>query len=134
MAFFSKAIAKLAAGLARTKEKLFGTLKNLLTGRKLDEDLLNELEQKLIEGDLGVAAARKIRADLQAAYKDKRLTAAEQVIPFLKTELKGYWPPGDRAVRMAEQGPTVVLVVGVNGTGKTTSVAKLAAHFKAQGK
>ncbi len=134
MAFFSKAIAKLAAGLTRTKEKLFGSLKALLTGRKLDEDLLRELEEKLIEADLGVAAARKIRADLQAAFQDKRITESEQVIPFLKQELKGYWPPADRAIRMAPQGPTVVLVVGVNGSGKTTSVAKLAGHFKAQGK
>jgi fused signal recognition particle receptor len=134
MAFFSRAIAKLAAGLAKTKERLFGSIRNLLTGRKLDEGLLQELEAKLIEGDLGVAAARKIRADLQAAYKEKRLTRSEDVIPFLKQELKGYWPPADRAVRMAASPPTVVLVVGVNGTGKTTSVAKLAGLFKSQGK
>jgi fused signal recognition particle receptor len=134
MAFFSKAIAKLAAGLAKTKERLFGGLKNLLTGRKLDEELLQELEAKLIEGDLGVAASRKIRADLQAAYKDKRITRGEDVIPFLKQELKGYWPPADRAVRTAASPPTVVLVVGVNGSGKTTSVAKLAGLFKSQGK
>jgi fused signal recognition particle receptor len=134
MAFFSKAIAKLAAGLARTKEKLLGGLKALLVGRKLDEDLLAELEQKLIEADLGVAASRKIRADLQAAFADKRITKSEEVIPFLKQELKSYWPPADRAIRLAPAGPTVVLVVGVNGSGKTTSVAKLAGLFKAQGK
>ena len=134
MAFFSKAIAKLAAGLARTKEKFLGGLKALLVGRKLDEDLLAELEQKLIEADLGVAASRKIRADLQAAFADKRITKSEEVIPFLKQELKSYWPPADRAIRLAPAGPTVVLVVGVNGSGKTTSVAKLAGLFKAQGK
>jgi fused signal recognition particle receptor len=134
MAFFSKAIAKLAAGLSKTKERFFGGIRNLLAGRKLDEGLLQELEAKLIEGDLGVAAARKIRADLQAAYKEKRITTGEEVIPFLKQELKGYWPPADRAVRMAPSPPTVVLVVGVNGSGKTTSVAKLAGLFKAQGK
>jgi len=134
MAFFTKAIKKLAAGLARTKQKLIGGLRSLLVGRKLDQDLLGELEQKLIEADIGVATALRIREDLQAAYKEKRIEKGEDVIDFLKEELKKYWPEQDRTVRYAASPPTVILVAGINGSGKTTSVAKLAWLFKDQGK
>jgi fused signal recognition particle receptor len=134
MAFFTKAIKKLAAGLARTKQKLIGGLRSLLVGRKLDQDLLGELEQKLIEADIGVATALRIREDLQAAYKEKRIEKGEDVIDFLKEELKKYWPEQDRTVHYAASPPTVILVAGINGSGKTTSVAKLAWLFKDQGK
>jgi fused signal recognition particle receptor len=134
MAFFRKALEKLAAGLSKTKRKLLGGLKALLVGRKLDQDLLEELEQKLIEADFGVATAVRIRQDLQAAYKDKRLERGEDVLDFLKADLKKCWPEQDRRVRLAETPPTVILVAGINGSGKTTSVAKLAWLFKSQGK
>ena len=134
MALFKKALEKLAAGLGRTKQMFVGPLKSLLVGRRLDEDLLAELEEKLIEADIGVKAAMQIRQDLSAAYKEKRIEKGEEVIDFLKAELKKYWPPADRAVHFAESGPSVILVAGINGTGKTTSVAKLAYMFKQQGK
>ena len=88
----------------------------------------------MIQADLGVASAMKIRADLQTAYREKRITKGDEVIDFLKAELKSYWPPADRSVRMAPSGPTVILVAGINGAGKTTSVAKLTWYFKNQGK
>jgi fused signal recognition particle receptor len=134
MALFKDAIAKLAAGLVRTREKFVTSLKTLLTGRQLDEALLEELEARLIQADLGVAASRKICQDLQAAYKDKRIARGEDVLPFLKAELKKCWPPSDLSVHFAAEGPTVVLVAGVNGSGKTTSVAKLAWQFQQDGK
>ncbi|MCE5327322.1 MAG: signal recognition particle-docking protein FtsY [Planctomycetaceae bacterium] len=134
MALFRKAIEKLAAGLARTRQKFVGSLKSLLTGRKLDQTLLDDIEAELIQADIGVAAATKICSDLEAAFKDKRIEKGDDAIGFLKDELKKYWPPADRAVRIAPQGPTVVLVAGVNGAGKTTSVAKLAYQFKSEGK
>jgi fused signal recognition particle receptor len=134
MALFGKAIEKIAAGLKRTRERFFGSLKGLLAGRALDEALLDELEEKLIEADFGVAAALQIRQDLQAAYKEKRIAKGEDVIDFLKAELKNYWPPADRSVHFAAEGPTVILIAGINGSGKTTSVAKLAGWFKGQGK
>ena len=134
MALFKKALAKLAAGLSRTKQVFVGPLKALLAGRKLDVNLLDELEEKLIEADIGVKAAMQIRQDLSAAYKEKRIEKAEDVLDFLKDELKKYWPACDRTVHFAERPPTVVLVAGINGTGKTTSVAKLAWMFKQQGK
>jgi fused signal recognition particle receptor len=134
MALFKDAIAKLAAGLARTREKFVASVKTLLTGRQLDETLLKELEARLIQADLGVAASRKICEDLQAAYKDKRIARGDDVLPFLKAELKKCWPPSDLSVHFAAEGPTVVLVAGVNGSGKTTSVAKLAWQFQQDGK
>ncbi|MGO9359858.1 MAG: signal recognition particle-docking protein FtsY, partial [Xanthobacteraceae bacterium] len=70
----------------------------------------------------------------QAAYKEKRIARGEDVIDFLKAGLKNYWPPADRSVHFAAQGPTVILIAGINGSGKTTSVAKLAGWFKGQGK
>jgi fused signal recognition particle receptor len=133
-AMFVKALEKLAAGLSRTRQRLVGSLKSMLTGRELDEGLLEELEAKLIQADIGVAAAARIRADLQAAYKDKRLAKAEEILDFLKAELKSCWPPADRSMRFAETPPTVILVAGINGTGKTTSVATLAWQFKQEGK
>jgi fused signal recognition particle receptor len=134
MAFFQKTFSKLTSGLARTRDRFFGGLKSFLTGRKLDESLLDELEEKLIEADMGVATATKIRDDLQQAYKEKRISTGEEVIDFLKAELKSYWPPADREIKLAAEGPTVILVAGINGAGKTTSIAKLAYQFTRQGR
>lgn len=134
MALFKKAVAKLAAGLSRTKQKFLGSLKVLLTGRKLDDQLLDDLEATLIQADIGVAAAMRIREDLQTAYNEKRIDKGDDVIEFLKNELKQYWPAADRTVHYAPAPPTVILIAGINGCGKTTSVAKLAHMFKSEGK
>jgi fused signal recognition particle receptor len=133
-ALFARTLEKLAAGLSRTRQRLVGSLKSMLAGRQLDDALLEELEAKLIQADVGVATAAAIKADLQAAYREKRLENAQDVLDFLKAELKSHWPPADRGVRFAQTPPTVILVAGINGTGKTTSVAKLAWQFKQDGK
>ncbi len=134
MALFKKAIEKLSTGLSRTREKFLSSLRSLLAGRQLNEDILDDLEGKLIEADIGISEVMKICEDLQAAYKEKRIETGDQVIDFLKQELKKYWPESDRTVHFAESGPTVILVAGINGCGKTTSVAKLANIFKQEGK
>lgn len=134
MALFGKAVEKLVRGLSRTRRKFVQSLRSMLAGRQMDRSLVEELEAELIQADIGVATATKICEDLQAAYADKRIAKADDVIEFLKNELKLYWPQADREIRFAETPPTVVLVAGVNGTGKTTSVAKLAWLFKADGK
>ena len=133
MALFRKAIEHLAKGLAKTRAKLVGSLKSLLAGRQIDEALLEELEERLIAADIGVTAAAKIRQDLQTAYREQRLAKGEEVLEFLKAEMKQYWPPADRSIHFAPAPPTVVLVTGINGSGKTTSVAKLAYRFKQDG-
>ncbi|MDY6914367.1 MAG: signal recognition particle-docking protein FtsY [Planctomycetota bacterium] len=134
MALFRKAIEKLAAGLSRTKQKFLGGLGTLLAGRKLDSELMDELEAMLIQADFGVAMATKTCDDLQRAYREKRIEGGKDVIEFLKAELKDCWPQADRAVHFAPTGPTVILVAGINGSGKTTSIAKLAWQFKQDGK
>ena len=134
MALFRKAIEKISAGLSRTKQTFLSPLKALLAGRQINEDLLEELEEKLIEADMGVETAMRICEDLAKAYHEKRIENGDQVIDFLKEELKSYWPESDRTIHFAESGPTVILVAGINGSGKTTSVARLAYMFKQEGK
>ena len=134
MALFRKAIRKLTDGLSRTRKRFVDSLRAVLTGRKLDADLLDDLEATLIQADLGVASVMKIRQDIEQAFEEKRIDTSDDVIPMIKEELKKYWPQCDRAVRFAGEKPTVIMVAGINGCGKTTSVAKLAYRFKAEGK
>jgi fused signal recognition particle receptor len=124
---------KLRDGLFKTRTKLTGALSSILRiGRKIDQQLLDELFDTLITADLGLGNTEKIIADLKAAWKDGKIENAEQIIPFLKTDLKNYWPEHDRKLAKAETGPTVVLVVGINGSGKTTSIAKLTRYLTDQ--
>ena len=127
-------LKRLLSGLSRTREKFVGSLKGLLTGRQLDAALLDDLEAMLIQADFGVAASMRICGDLQAAYQDKRITKGDDVIEFLKAELVKYWPESDRTIHYSDASPTVILVAGINGTGKTTSVAKLAYRLKQEGR
>ena len=135
MALFSKTLEKLKGGLAKSRQKINDSLKSVLTlGRKIDEGLLDELEEKLISDDLGVETTMGLIEDLRTAWKEKKITSAEDVLPFLKDELVSYWPDRDRQLHFADNPPTVIMITGVNGSGKTTSVAKLAALLAGQGK
>ena len=77
MALFKKAFEKLSAGLARTRQRFTSSIKSLLVGRSIDPQLLDELEATLIQADIGVASARQIRQDLEAARADKRIAKGE---------------------------------------------------------
>ncbi len=117
---------KLREGLAKTRTKLTGALTSVLrVGRKIDQQLLDELFDTLITADIGISNTEKIISDLNAAWKAGKIIHAEEIVPFLKEELKKYWPEHDRKLAQAPSGPTVILVVGINGSGKTTSIAKL---------
>ncbi len=127
MGFFSKTTQYLKDRLDKTRTKIADSLGTVLSlGRKIDEALLDELEETLIRDDIGVETTDKLITDLRQAYKKKEIVVSEDVIPFLREHIKAYWPQQDRALRRAASGPTVILVGGVNGTGKTTSIAKLA--------
>ena len=126
MGLFTKTASFFKERLAKTRDKIASSLTSVLTlGRKIDEDLLDKLEETLISDDIGVETTEKLIDDLRKAYRSKKISATDDVIPFLKEHMKGYWPEHQRQLITAEAGPTVILVAGVNGSGKTTSIAKL---------
>jgi fused signal recognition particle receptor len=117
-------------GLAKTA-KLFNI--RSWFGRKVDQSFLDELESRLIQADVGVASTTRLIDRVREKYADK--TADEDLMAFVKSELKGLLEdprPGTLAV--ASRRPTVYLIAGVNGSGKTTSIAKLAQRLKDEGK
>jgi fused signal recognition particle receptor len=127
MGIFSKTVSYIKEHMGKTRAKIASSLSAVLTlGRDIDDDLLDELEEILISDDIGVETTDKLIGDLRQAYKERRIQKTDDVIAFLKEDLKGYWPDVDRELIHAPEGPTVILVAGTNGSGKTTSIAKLA--------
>jgi len=127
MGIFTKTAEFFKDRLGKTRDKITTSLSAVLTlGRNIDEDLLDKLEETLISDDIGVETTDKLISDLRQAYRDRQIAATDDIIPFLKEHIKGYWPDRDRQLHAARTGPTVILVAGVNGSGKTTSIAKLA--------
>ena len=124
---------RLKAGLAKTKKALFGSVNDLLKNFvKVDEDLLEELEELLIMADVGVSATGEIIDELRDRIKDGRLKEKEQVLDSLKeiiSEMIGEHQP----LRL-ETTPSVILVIGVNGAGKTTSIGKISNRLRLAGK
>jgi fused signal recognition particle receptor len=133
MGLFKAAIAAIRRGLARTAEAL-GGLASFLSGRRLDENLIGEIERRLLAADVGVVATNEIVSSLRADWKAGRIERGEEVVGYLKERLKARWAGVDTALARSETPPTVILVCGVNGSGKTTSVAKIAASLKAEGR
>ncbi len=122
MALFSR----IKDGLRRTRDKLssmFG-LK-----RKLDDDVIEEMEELLYTADIGTDYAEQLFDKARDAYENKELEDTDQLKDFLKDQMKEALRTMDTAVNIAPQPPTVILIVGVNGSGKTTSIAKLAKRF-----
>ena len=135
MGIFSKTVQYLKEHLSKTRTKITSSLSNILTlGRNIDDALLDELEETLISGDIGVETTERLIGDLKEAYKERKIQKTDDILPFLKEHMKSYWPDQDRRLREAESGPTVILVAGVNGSGKTTSIAKLAYILSRNGK
>jgi fused signal recognition particle receptor len=135
MGIFSKTADFLKERLSKTRSKISSSLSTVLSfGRKIDDDLLDELEETLIRDDIGVETTDKLITELREAYRARKIAKAEEIVPFLKEHIKSYWPAQDRQLHVAQSGPTVILVAGVNGTGKTTSIAKLAHIFHRTGK
>ena len=126
-------LAKLAAGLSRTSSTLGRGVTDIFAKRKLDADALDELEDILIQADLGLPVATRIRAAVGAGRYDKGIDA-EAVKGILAEEIARALEPVARPLTIdASKRPFVILVVGVNGSGKTTTIGKLAAKFAADG-
>ena len=124
---------KLKSGLSKTKNALFGQIDNLLKNFvRVDEDLLDELEELLIMSDIGVGATEEIIEELSDRIKDGRLKEKDQVMGALK-EILGEMI-GEHQPLKLETTPSVILVIGVNGAGKTTSIGKISKRLRLSGK
>ncbi len=119
----------------RILKGLFSKVDQLLTGRRpVDDELFDELEEALIQADLSVRTAAKLVDALRQESRNKRLREAEEIKDCLKRLLKEILiADGDQQIKEPQQKPTVYLFVGVNGVGKTTTIAKLANRFKNRG-
>jgi fused signal recognition particle receptor len=124
---------RLREGLARTGKALAGRLKAVLVGRRVDAPTIDQVEEILLTSDVGVDATAELVALVRAANREGTLLDGREAVPFLKREMVRML--GDTApLARAPTPPTVILVVGVNGSGKTTSVAKLAGHLRREGR
>ena len=129
MGFFEK----LKAGLSKTKKALFGGIEDLFKRfRRVDEDLFDELEELLITSDVGVETTEELLDNLRERVKEEKIKEPEEIKKILYAELRSMIGEGD-ALHLSTK-PSVILVIGVNGVGKTTSIGKMAAELKSQKK
>ncbi len=130
MGFFDK----IKAGLTKTREALSNTLGGVFTGfSQIDDDFYDELEESLILADLGVETATKATERLRKAIKEKHLKTPEEAKEALKDILEEMLNVGDVALNLSTT-PSVILVIGVNGVGKTTTIGKMATRLVNEGK
>ena len=127
---------KIKEGLAKTRSVVGGALRRLIgKGRTIDQAFLNQLEDTLLQADIGVTKTEEIIAELKLKYKAGELAPGEELLDLLKRSLRAeLQAPVEQELAWATSGPTIVLIVGVNGAGKTTTIAKLAKRDKDQGK
>ena len=128
--------ARVKSGLSRTRSGLSEGLADLLLGKKeIDEDLLEDIETQLLMADIGVAATQEIIADLTERSSRKELKDSDALFDALKQSLKDLLEPCHQPLKIdTGKQPYVILMVGVNGVGKTTTIGKMAKRFQAQGK
>ena len=130
MGFFDK----IKAGLTKTRDALSNTLGSVFSGfSEIDDDFYDELEESLILADLGVETAVKAVDNLRKAIKEQHLKTTEEAKEALKEILVAMLNVGDTALNLSTT-PSVVLVIGVNGVGKTTTIGKIATRLKQEGK
>jgi fused signal recognition particle receptor len=130
---FRSLFGKIKQGLAKTRDVFFTDVTELLRLKgHVDRDFLKELEKRLYLADVGPAPTTEIVDRVRQAFLDKEVTG--DVEAFVKQHLKEMLAADDREVHWNLSGPTVIMVAGVNGSGKTTSIAKLASRFQGQGK
>lgn len=126
--------ARLKRSLLKTKENLGSGFISLFRGKKIDDDLFEELEEQLLIADVGVETTRKIITNLTEGASRKQLRDAEALYGLLKDEMGDILAKVDEPLNIEGKTPFVILMVGVNGVGKTTTIGKLARQFEQQGK
>ncbi len=130
MSFFDK----IKAGLSKTRDALSNTIGNVFSGfSEIDDDFYDELEESLILADLGVDTTVKAIDRLRRAVREQKLKTTEEARTALKSILAEMLQVGDTALKL-DTNPSVILVIGVNGVGKTTTIGKIAAQLTKQGK
>ncbi|HHW07995.1 MAG TPA: signal recognition particle-docking protein FtsY [Clostridia bacterium] len=126
---------KLKAGLTKTREGLVSKVNSLISGHKqIDEEFFEELEEILIQSDVGVDTSLSLVERVRQTAKEKKATSGEEVKEILKEEIKQILAAASHSINLQPNSLTVILVVGVNGAGKTTTIGKLAAGFVKDGK
>ncbi|MXP59271.1 signal recognition particle-docking protein FtsY [Pantoea sp. Taur] len=126
--------ARLKRSLVKTRENLGSGFVSLFRGKKIDDDLFEELEEQLLIADVGVETTRRIITNLTQQANRKQLRDAEALYGLLKSEMAGILEKVDQPLDVGGKTPFVILMVGVNGVGKTTTIGKLARQYQAQGK
>ncbi len=129
MGFFEK----IKQGLRKTRESIGAMLSSIFSGRRVDEDLMDELEEVLILADLGIECTDKVMTELRARIKEKRIEESEAVRDELREILKGILAGSGGALKL-DTNPSIVMVIGVNGVGKTTTIGKIAGQLIRSGK
>jgi len=131
MGFFDR----IKQGLAKTVSVLNTDIRDIFktTGRLVDDAFLNELFETFVKTDMGVAAAKEITDEVRAQFQS-RVAKVDEVLKIVKTKLKTTMAQPTAPIVFAESGPTVIMVCGVNGSGKTTTIAKLTSMFIAEKK
>jgi len=127
--FFSR----LKQRLSRTSSGLFGGLGDLLRRRQIDDEILEELETRLLMADVGMVTTRAVIDHLQARVSRKELGDVRALLEALREEMVALLRPCARPLTLGEVRPFVVLMVGVNGVGKTTTIAKIASRYRERG-
>jgi len=131
MGFFSKTLDRLKTALKKTSDVLNTDVRTLFVpGRSIDDAFLDEVEEKFIRADMGVKNAVEIVGAIRDRWRLGRIKNADEARAVVKEWLLEGWPAEERELKFAAQGPTVIMVAGVNGAGKTTSIAKLANLIK----
>jgi fused signal recognition particle receptor len=126
-------LSRLKAGLGKTSGKLAGGITGIFTKAKLDNDSVESLEELLIESDIGASVAAELSAALAKQRFDKQI-APEEVRQFLATQIAAILEPYAKPLVLdASRKPSVIMMVGVNGNGKTTTIGKLASQYRQQG-
>lgn len=129
MGFFEK----IKQGLKKTKDNIGAMLSGIFSGRKVDEALMEELEEVLILADLGVECTERVMTDLRERIRSKKIEASEDVRNELREILKEILKDSGGSLRLNTR-PSIILVIGVNGVGKTTTIGKIAGNLTAEGK
>jgi len=130
MGFFDK----LKVGLEKTRKSFTEKIEQLVIGyATIDDEFLDDVEAVLLSADVGVQTTTKLMADIKKGIKNKEINAPEDLKPFLQAKISVLLSDAVAETTMAKSGPTVIIVVGVNGVGKTTTIGKLAQYYREQG-